>query len=458
MNDVKHFQRVTRSLKTARRTLGALVQTISDEITATMDEMLPVYYHQGFASLPDELLASILEESGNDPVEMQMLSWRFYRIVSNLPRLWTTIRSGEQGDRWNLALKRSCEQTLDVDILVDELEPRDLRALRPHWHRVGVLRLEADDEQIEMMNSQFSSLGTMHRLRGLSLDLRLSEGDDVGHPTAEYTFYEDWHTPNLTELFVSNIIPIPIRGMSLRHLDMLLCDASISGVPWDVTRLHTLLASCQALEQLSIDFEDAAVLVGEFGPVELPSLRYFKLTVATDMISETHTFMDFVSNLTITNVEEMYIVTRYLAAIDMTPSLELIFSSSTRYPNLTTLDFSVMETVAWDVTSLQRIILERLPKLSHFTIEAPGLDIVAEDILSARPFPPLRTLCFRRCYRAYFAFFMVLFERLHDKFVKAEENSPDREFAIQLIGCSHLLKEDVVRLARRFDIRVEWQS
>ena len=453
MNDVKHFHRVAQELKTARRMLETLVQTISDEITATMDEMLPVYYHQCFASLPDELLASILEESGNDPVDMQMVSRRFYHLVSSLPRLWTTIRHRAQGDQWNLALERSCEQILDVDILVDELTPREVQALRPHWHRVGKLMLEACDEHTETMNKHFSSLGTMHRLRQLSLDLCLLDGDEDVHPNAGYTFYEDWHTPNLTELAVTNIIPVPFGGMSLKHLDMRLSDAEDAG-DWDVTKLHTLLTSCQALEQMSIEFENAAALIGEFGPVELPLLRYFKLTLARDVVSNNPSFVEFASNVTITNVEEMHIVTTDLAAVDVNPFLVLvlIFSSSTRFPNLTILDISV-KTGGW----FQWTIFSCLPKLSYYAIEAPGLDIFAGGILSIKTFPPLRTICFRHCHMADLAFFKFLFECLPDELTQGVEDSPGHKIVIQLKGCSHLSRETMEQLGDTFGICVEGQ-
>ena len=105
---------------------------------------MPVYLKRGLDIIPDEILARVLLESDMNPKHLRTICRRFDRVVWRFPDFWTTIRHKKKGEGWSLALKRSGDLTLDMEILDDSVTVEQLKRLKPHWRRMGRLTIACD--------------------------------------------------------------------------------------------------------------------------------------------------------------------------------------------------------------------------------------------------------------------------------------------------------------------------
>lgn len=424
---------------------------------------LPVYYSRRIALIPDELLAMILEQSTDDPKQLRLVSKRFHRIVSNLPRLWSKIHyGGIHHGNVELALRLSRDFPLDLQFF-DRMREHELAVFTPYLHRTGSLWIDCVEMQVEKMHRYFSSL-QMERLHFLQLQfLQYHDTDDDNEFEAELpenTFYEDWYTPSLTILDVTNIVPRPIRGMVLKQFSISLLNESLDV---HLDRLSAFLEECPGLEDLTIAVSDFRSLQGDAVSVKLFRVKRFQLAIdsSRDGAVETVPLYPIIDALILPNVAEVIVSIRLDSRGSLESCLATVFPTPARYPALQTLDITI------ESPSIRQMSLKILhtaytsfPLMQRLTIESQTMSLDLSAVRSVPELPPsLHTVCFRRCYRTGMTSFGMFAADLRSRQMKTQQDSGEYDYSLPttvFVGCSHLQKSVVIELWTHRRQPFEW--
>ena len=450
---VSQFQAFSQRSKKLHNELVAMLQSSVEELWRISCKMMPVYLGRNLASLPDELLADILELSESDPMELRMVSRRFNQVITHLPHLWTEIHPYMPRKRQEFALELSRQHTLDVKAYLDRSNEDFLDRMTLHWNRTGRLSLDFDLDDESTVDERLAK-SQMPSLQYLRIDCGPRGASEEGDDVRQCTFFDGWFAPKLTSIVARNEIPPAIRGMNLKDLSIQLDTPTT--VVTDLSRLSTLLDASPLLEHLTFLFKKVGTGDTEFERVEMYHLKYFKLIVATGPLHDIddNPWTQIVGDLIMPNLEEFHVETIMDDTDDLERFLSDTFSSQFRYPNVHTLDLTIKRTI--DSRELMDIILSHIPKLRHVHLELPGIELIGNNLVKLQDFPPLETIVFRRMYRCEPRFFLKVFRVVYGKNEAEFTSGERRKFPVKFVGCSHLKKDSMGLLARRyFDIHWE---
>lgn len=312
MSTFEDKKNILRRMKSMKKFLGSLASTLENPIQVLEGHVRLQSRVDGFASLPDELLARVFElyyeeyavhlgeenSTHASPHILACVSSRFRRIALRLPSLWERTSVLFHPERVQL-LKSRCQKpsvhffSSDMTMFRGDREASEeirdfIRAIHPsqQWRTLsveydfdcdGTRILEAIDARVANPFTSLESL-SLHNVGFLDDEEPDGLKNISGGPVLE-----TWNMPILTTLKLCNVLPQRINCPALRFCDIALHkDRQSHGIfRWDLGMLKHTLRELDAIESLSLSLCAASFYVGDAGdhPVKLPKLRSLSLKV-----------------------------------------------------------------------------------------------------------------------------------------------------------------------------------
>lgn len=278
-----------RDLENIKHVLSGLSKSIDSAITGLKQSTPHILHSKSLASLPDELLATILEYR----IETCKIRWRHYliqtlslvcqrfrRIVLQSPRSWSYIDNNDNMSYARACLDRSGSVGLSVSFsIMSYSNPlRFLDAIVPHsarWENLSITFIEQHPYTRTSAFCRSKLLQNLHLPSLRSLCLMASPGNvesDIYH------FYESWDMPNLRQLEMNKVprrfIAPTVTSVrySLRNIGNTLYEDPDAFA--QIQRLGPFLSAFPALVELEV----AICLWGARGLEQMPSLQLPHLT------------------------------------------------------------------------------------------------------------------------------------------------------------------------------------
>lgn len=280
-----------RRLKTIRKALATVSGSLEETFELVTDQSTDVLRISGFSSLPDDVLARILEMNHQaykkaaerigtkqkssfvfSSNSLAQVCRRFRRIILHLPSLWEVV-SNTHGKRWISEAKARCHNPI---VFIAYKNPgvkksldKFLKSTIPakHWKGLDV-RLGAKAQFREIFDCiSASPKGQFPSLESLSLQLEESstshsfiDSDDsededqwtVDMSNSESSLLSKWRLPKLRRVTLENFIPYGLKCPNVQECDILLGDMDRNY--GDLRALIGFLGCLQSIESLKLTF------------------------------------------------------------------------------------------------------------------------------------------------------------------------------------------------------------
>ncbi|KLO14724.1 hypothetical protein SCHPADRAFT_889029 [Schizopora paradoxa] len=295
--EVARARKASEAMSVASRALSQLAELVSVQAAASEKSVLALQLRTGFSILPDDILAVVLEDAAYSDVmdsismffsdnvstaalrtveaakKLSHTCQRFRHIITRLPELWNRINHWMPHEMATTCFKRlgSAVARVDIDVamrghslilkFIDVAKQYSALWRKfyyydsswPHvngeeayhlFEEIGERTFKLEAHSLTYLEVKYPRSMDVHRLR------------DVPH------FYSTWSMPNLSEMYVGGIIPVPFAdATSLKNLHLVLRrgddDSSELG-RYDPLALSSFFDSCVALEELDIEVDCTA--------------------------------------------------------------------------------------------------------------------------------------------------------------------------------------------------------
>ncbi|KLO14967.1 hypothetical protein SCHPADRAFT_287313 [Schizopora paradoxa] len=425
VDEAWNTQRISITLQTMENTqffLDTLSSSLSENITRAkhiVKRITPEFLGLGLASLPDDVLAMIIELSA-EPLERSTMgahklagvSRRFRAVTLKLPKTWCAVSSKTHDfERALLHPERSKTMGLHVSYqeLYEVIHSKSLmQALVPFASRWRSFSYTKYHSAID------SSATTEHHT-----SLQLPQLEHLGVEADNDHFYKEYFMPNLRSATFHNMIPVPF-STSLTHLAMKF-ESLDRGDPWDIDGFRRFLHSTPLLVELRLFFEAKfRTFICELPDPEVLLLHLKTLSVITvcdkeeDLVEGCETASDFLATIRAPNLSHLVLgVKVFVVNCSAEPVSEFfngLLPLPSSSPALAFLDIAVMgvERPHGDEDPLH-IRYDRVPRLTHLKLET-NLNVTL--VHSDDNLPPLRRVEFVGCTNIDNDFVMSLFRRL----------------------------------------------
>lgn len=248
----------------------------------------------GFSSLPDEILAVVLENAAYDcdvdnrdgppyynyrvtssapirtvraAIKLSHSCRRFRRLILNIPAFYNRICNSMPPDMVSTCCDRLTTTNVGMDVRLYNNSTEDMDFIRmamknsKHWHHYTHFyssTWEIDEEFIADMEVLAK---TVHKLdapslTSVSIHYPSSTTTHIQEGRRQDTFFyfKTWTMPNLSMLNLGNVIPSPFAGSaSLRQLSLQWNPEEDNLVMFSLQTLDAFLAPCVLLEELAIE-------------------------------------------------------------------------------------------------------------------------------------------------------------------------------------------------------------
>ncbi|KLO14977.1 hypothetical protein SCHPADRAFT_996213 [Schizopora paradoxa] len=429
VNEMWNVERISLSLEIMEKTkflLDNLTSSLSENITRAkhrIQRITPDFLGRGLASLPDDILAMIIELAA-EPLErstmrgqdLAKVSQRFRAIALRLPRIWCAVSSKTHSpEQALLYLERS--RNMGVHVSIEELyspyRSRNLlQALIPlasQWRSFTYTGYHPPTDPFGV---------TEHRIPlQLPLMEHLSVKTDIDH------VYKEYSMPNLRSATFEHMIPIPFSSTLTQFAVKLhsLVDDNL----WDIDGLRRFLRSTPLLVELRLRFENQfrTLVCDLFDPeVLLPELKTLSVATACDEEEnpdgDWESVTDFLTTIRAPNLTHMILAvkvdTKGCPEEFLSEFIENVLPPTSSSPALASLDLAVMG-VEWTtkVKGQLHIRYDRIPHLTHLKLET-NLNLIL--IHPEDKFFPLRRAEFVKCEKISNGFVTTLFRGLRINF------------------------------------------
>lgn len=237
------------------------------EIAQHRAQVMPEILAQGIASLPNELLARILEvvteitdvnERVAEAVALSHVSKRFRNVALTLPALWNVVSTNDAINVNTMCLSRTTAPGLNIRLEMEEEDQFGEEQSAPILEWFPAVLEHASHWSTFSYDSTgiLNDINVLNWLRDSCADLRLpslhslhikrsnaSPIESVSH------FYSSWTMPMLLELIAANFIPC-----AMNYATLSICKISLSfDQQWDLRTLLQFLSSLTSLKELWLD-------------------------------------------------------------------------------------------------------------------------------------------------------------------------------------------------------------
>ncbi len=386
----------------------------------------------GFASLPDELVARIMETAYAQYLshihgdyyypDTMALQWttllssvckRFRHITLRLPALWGDIPNIFPEDTIRTLTARCHNPRVFVDGSGDMDVPHFISLLHPNsqWKGLDIYYLcdgigrTVFDAMDEAVYQPFRNLA--------SLSIDSEGGKEELEQTTLFSRSSDrvlssWDLVNLTSLRIKNIIPSSMKVPRLKECRIGLERSEADGRPfaWDMQTLRRLFHSFQSITILSVSISNASSstpgpAIAE-NPALMTNLTSFSLRVRPGV--EPVVIRQLMDSLHMSNLRKMDIRMKYksqrLSEPPVAGWLSALFREHTGkgrvYPKLEDFYIDVQDTEG--IKLPYKHMLHAMPNIRHMSLSLPGCSTVPL-VLRATPdcLHDLRSLRLNNC-------------------------------------------------------------
>lgn len=416
---IREGKDILSQLKEFGSTLRSIQACVEYSIYKITDALSPLILHDGIQSLPDEILASILEEAV-DPKRMQTVSTlalasvnrRFRDVVLRLPGLWSSLPYTRK-TKFKLFLERSSDVGITVFLGsgMTQWYRREVLPFSQRWTNVimrdtmglgeDLLLLTGDKEKIFCPN-----------LRAMIIDVPFDR-----YFSAKLDLGSTFIFPALRHLRLSNttcILPQDVAAnlssFELRY------KAPPPGAMVDASRLLNRLSFMHNLQDLSLSFgsiELNTVAGIESSPdCQFPHLIRFNIELSGD--TDDNRLKLFLNKLIMTNVRSVCVKATvevemqfWITAI-FYPGHTWRFSTKHRFPSLehaVIIVESLHLNRSKDLVSMDDLL--EFPHMKTLHIHAPDICSPNPRILATRTLR-LRNLTIKGCRSGVHTFLDLL--------------------------------------------------
>ncbi len=436
-------------LESAKFALTGVETWFSKQLDACERQIRSLELRSGIGSLPDEILADVLEfvvqipdeggdQTGSDDIDsnvdyytyrtiviearvatrLSQVCRRFRNLVILSPKLWRRICS-----MMNPGMASSCvsrckrmDARFEVHLRIPFHSDRTLESFlltavggSHFWsrfvHEWEILHVPLKDE----ITSTVLPLCGLHapQLSEIVIGFPYEYYRDKSiarEVQGEMHYYSTWSTPSLHSMKTSNLIPVPFSGsisLSTLSIYMDLCKR-YPGL--DFKSLATFLGSCPVLEEFNLKIRDSLSEHESPVPQALPSRTEIKAVKKLELVfgyCDSSTISYFMEAVHFPNVSIASL--RLLGDPDthIQNFIQTMFPDSSAFPNLTRLQLTVKQTRdEWTHSHLTMqsvsIPFASLPKLEHLTLTL--FDSVLTSLPKGTRLPALRSLEFVNCF------------------------------------------------------------
>ncbi|KLO08011.1 hypothetical protein SCHPADRAFT_932062 [Schizopora paradoxa] len=418
-------------MKNLKRTMALLTGSLQNTIQKVTEHSADVIRSVGFASLPDEVIAHVLELLSEDyhaesiwdestchwSRMLTSVCGRLRRIALHLPRLWEKI-SVATGKHWVACVRKRC-QNPDVHFVYEDydysLTDTSIRNFLQVAHPTDAwksLRIAYGGEDAGHMifqricpdsRNKFTKLKYISIKRG---DYDFPDDDEVETSTtllneSEHQLLADWCIPNVEVIELGNIIPRALSCPSLKDLSIHLNeDRENPNFHWDIDALGSFLRHLVSIHTLTLKFGCATVSPDDLEPQEalqpVRLLRLTKLKLEINILTE-DTFLRRITEVVDgSNVFEISVTMNYEYLTDSSgPNKWISAVFETRsgtirtFPNVEILEIVFKERHSYEEFFYRAprfdIILRAVPKVRSLSIwipnhiSLPNLHLIREE-------------------------------------------------------------------------------
>ncbi|KLO07994.1 hypothetical protein SCHPADRAFT_1001228 [Schizopora paradoxa] len=327
-----------RQMKDAKKTLAQLTKSLDVTIQAVTDATIKDCQADGFALLPDDILAHIFEmyideciipdydefyiPPHNSPLILSSVCRRFREIVHHVPNLWRHISLAYPKELLRLHRERCANPSVHIlparDILHTHADMIDKIHPYTQWRELQFDFLNEDHAHRYFERLQPLVMEPFHSLEYLSIsnDLREdpededSEREACGNPDREYwgeygvsiyldekhmSFVSSWQMPKLTHLELRNFMPhMPLQCGNVTRLSIRLSDlceddrlelSEFQDLFGWMPKIESLLIHFDTEVTFNTDLEDTPQTSGL--TAALPRLTHLDLGIEVDTPDDT---------------------------------------------------------------------------------------------------------------------------------------------------------------------------
>lgn len=396
-----------RKLRASRSALASVLREMDEAIATVQAKVMPRILKRGIATLPDELLARILElAGGGGPFRrstlLSLVNLRFRSLMLKLPIMWAHINvPGMSSEMTTFSLERSANAGLDVDVdltfVCDSDSRMALDDLFPHagrWRKVSLImdgRMVFNQDETSYLGRRFADMD-LPELESLHVHSTSPFTPVAEEGNASYAqdvhFYATCAMSSLRQMLSGNFIPRPFVGAeNLHHLTVNLSTSTTGQTQtWDFNELLMFLSACPVLTDLALSFRSADSLPVSVsaGSVKMFNLERLSIDVVNDSSKEQIGLL--LRAMDAPNIENMSVTLDQLLPLNHIDQwIEELFPNPPIFPAVKELSFSIVRPVFG--CSVGRI-LSAFPKMQRFAVTAPRIAFIG----NCRPLPALRTL------------------------------------------------------------------
>lgn len=398
-------------LENIKHVLSSLAISLDEAIRGLKPIASPVVLDKRLLSLPDELLAMILEQASQarriprcDQIQsLSLVCQRFRHIILNNPRIWSYICSEDEMSYVRACLERSGSAGLSISFTTRSGYSGPLQilaAIAPHsarWKNLEISFTEGLESTQTDAFCRSELLQNLHLPSLRSLCLMVGPKDDESNI---YHFHESWDMPSLQQLEINHVprrfvapavtsVRWTARGYNVDN-----DDSDDSDEPIDeqnvaeIQRLGTFLVAFPALVELDITFIGSGherYISNDMPSIELPKLNSLRIDIHKSMYARACQFM---ARTQAPSLRKLEIVLDYgIVGSDEERVLGLL--PHDEYPTIEDLTCRIINRKNYREPPVIQLPFEKLQRLRSLTIDAPRL---LHFVTGYAPFPALHTL------------------------------------------------------------------
>lgn len=427
-------------LEPSHHVLQLLSHGVASKLRDCQKRISSIYSRVAFHSLPEEILASILEYATYHPVaergwdcekarsiiasvkaaiKLSSVCSHFRVVALHSPNLWNRICVGMPQDMLTTCVERAGFTGLQIffDLSIMGLktpEPREemmfpflefVISLAEVWRRFdyecfpylcsGNPFPETEMNTLEIMTrnlhaTQLSDLSVRYEDNHEDIFREgIPEGDEFDRSRWQKLlhFYSTWTLPALRSMSTINLIPIPFAGSSSIEVLSIKMDYSKNRA-FDALALSAFLSTCSVLRKLSLQLTRANVLADSpfNNPIHIRRMEKvedFSLYLDRCRTSSIEFLMDAVHFPSVTSASFTVVCS---AQTNPNLNVQAVFSAPDVFPLLEALQFSVRcEGSSPDQPHPIRLPIRNLPNLKTLHLRLSG--VVVEPLLDGNTVP-----------------------------------------------------------------------